>query len=269
VSPDAAPPRRPASRAPAVDRALRVLFLLQTTPEGLGVSEIARRMGIGKGPCHAILKTLEASEVVVCDGARKRYGLGAALLRLGGAVSRHRQYLALAVRAMEPLAAEVDLACSLAAPHGGGQWISVARVQSGRRVRTLLEVGHLMHALSGANGKALLAWRPRAEAEAMARALGLPRYTARSITDVPTYLRELERCRQLGYAENFGEYEDGVSTVAAPIFDATGEVIMILKAVGTESQLTPRRAADVGRRVREVAEAVTNEIGGGYPWSVA
>ena len=83
----------PSYRAPAVDRAFQILFLLQARAEGLGVSEIARQLHIGKGPCFAILKTLEAAEAIAREPSRKRYRLGAALIRLGSAASGEHWYL--------------------------------------------------------------------------------------------------------------------------------------------------------------------------------
>jgi DNA-binding IclR family transcriptional regulator len=263
IAPTSAP--EPTYRAPAVDRAFRILFLLQGRPDGLGVSEIARRVGIGKGPCFALLKTLEANEAVVCDRSRKRYHLGAALVRLGVAVSPHRQYLEVARREMERLSADLRLSCFVSAPYGVDRWISVAAVESTARVRTTIELGHCLPALSAANGKALLAWRPRAVAEETVRALGLPNTSPRAITDPVAFMRALERTRQIGYAESFGEFDVGVNVLAAPVFDAAGEVVMILKTIGSETELSVRRAPEIGRRLRRSAERITAAIGGTFP----
>jgi DNA-binding IclR family transcriptional regulator len=255
-------------RAPAVDRAFRILFLLRGRPDGLGVSEIARGIGIGKGPCFALLKTLEANEAVVCDRSRKVYHLGAALVRLGVAVSPHRQHLEVARREMERLALEVRLSCFVSVPYGLDRWISVAAAESTARVRTTIELGHCLPTLSAANGKALLAWRPRAAAEEMIRALGLPSTSPRAITDPAAFMRALERTRQIGYAESFGEFDVGVNVLAGPIFDASGEVVMILKTIGSETELPARRAPEVGRRLRRAVERITAAIGGTFPRGV-
>jgi IclR family acetate operon transcriptional repressor len=258
-------PRVGAYEAPAVARAVRILFVLQQQGEGLGVSEIARQAGIGKGPCFAILKTLQARDAVAFDPVRKRYHLGAALVRLAAAVVRRRAPLDAAHRDLERLALEVRLTCFVSVPYTSDQWILGAAAVSGTRVRTAIQIGLPIHALSGGNGKALMAWRPRAEVEQVVRTLGLQPYTRRTITEVPAFLRALERTRRLGYAEAFGEYEDGVNVLAAPIFDGAGEVVMILKVLGTESQLPPRRAPEVGCRLRRSAARITRAIGGSYP----
>jgi DNA-binding IclR family transcriptional regulator len=262
---DAVAAAEPTYRAPAVDRAFQILSLLQTHGEGLGVSEIARKVGIGKGPCFGILKTLETAEAVVCERSRKLYRLGAALVRLGSAASGQHRYLEIARGEMARLAGEIQLTCFLVAPYGEDEVIAVARAEFAGGVTITVELGQHSHRLSAGNGKALLAWRPRAEADMVVRRLGLPRITPRSITDPHAFRRELERTRRNGYAEAHGEFVLGVNSVSAPIFNAAGEVVLLLKAIGAQSYLTPRRMRECGRRVRRAAELVTAELGGRYP----
>lgn len=251
-------------RAPAVGRALQILFLLESNDDGMGVSDIARHLGIGKSPCFTILKTLEASEVVSFDRRRKLYRLGAALVRLGNAAFGRRQYIEVARLAMERVAADIDLACFLSAPYGSDEFIVVAKAESPEKVKITLNLGEHFHALGGAHGKALLAWRPREAVDHALRELGLPRYTSSSIADVEAFRRALERTRRLGYAESYGEYMLGVNSVAAPIFNASADVVLILKTIGSESQLR-RRMRDVGKLIHRAAEAVTIQLGGRYP----
>jgi DNA-binding IclR family transcriptional regulator len=255
----------PGYRAPAVSRALQVLSLLERDGDGLGVSDIARHLQIGKGPCFAILKALEAGEMVVCDRKRKAYRLGAALVRLGTAAAGRQKYVEVARRAMERVAAEIGLACFLSAPYGSDEFVVVAKAESPEKVKITLDLGEHFHALGGAHGKALLAWQGREAVDRAIRELGLPRYTSSSIT-VPDQLRQaLERTRRLGYAESYGEYMLGVNSVAAPIFNDRGEVLLILKTIGAESQLPPRKMREFGRRIRRGAEDVTAALGGQYP----
>ncbi|WP_296607160.1 IclR family transcriptional regulator C-terminal domain-containing protein, partial [Nocardioides sp.] len=49
--------------------------------------------------------------------------------------------------------------------------------------------------------------------------------TPRTITSRPEFLAELQRVRRQGYAENRGESEPGMCSVAAPIRDPLGQVV--------------------------------------------
>ncbi len=255
----------PAYRVPAVRRAFEILFLLKQTPQGMGVSEIARALGIGKGPCYAILKTLEALEVLVCENAGKRYRLGSAVVQLGNAVAGRQRYVEVARPWMERLAAVSGLGCFLSAPYGSDEFVIVAKAESAGKVKITLDVGEHFHALGGAHGKALLAWQPATVVDQAIRRLALPRYTPRSITDAAAFRRALDRTRRNGFAESYGEYMLGVNSAAAPVFNGTGDVVLILKIIGSANQLPPRRMRELGRRVRRAAELLSAELEGRYP----
>ena len=57
----------------------------------------------------------------------------------------------------------------------------------------------------------------------------------------------------------------GVNSIAAPIFDRSGEVVLILKTLGTSKAFNRQRMAELGPLVRKTAEAITSKIGGRYP----
>jgi DNA-binding IclR family transcriptional regulator len=252
-------------RVPAVRRAFEILDLLARSTRALRVTDIASSLEIGKGPCFAILKTLERSEAVTFDSGQKTYRLGARLLRLGEAAGGRSPYIETARPAMERLAEEIGLACFLSAPYGAGDFVIIAKAESAAKVKVTLGLGEYFPALGGAQGKALLAWVPAERLDEVIARLGLPAHTPKSIRNVDEFKRALQRTRRIGYAESYGEYMIGVNSVAAPIFNRDGEVVLILKTLGASETLHARRMAEVGRLVRRTAEAVTEKIGGRYP----
>ena len=256
---------RSAYEVPSVRRAFQILSLLQAAGRAMGISEISRALGIGKGAAFAILKTLEQWEAVTRDGDGKLYRLGAGLVKLGDAVTGHEHYVQAARRGMERLASEIGLACFLSAPYGTNEFIVVAKAESTEKIKLTLDLGEHFHALGGAHGKALLAWEPPPVMDRVIRQLGLPRYTPRSLTEVEAFKDALQRTRRDGFAASYGEYMIGVNSVAAPIFDPGGDVVLILKTIGPANRLPARRMREVGRRLRRVAEAITAELGGRYP----
>src|SRR5258707_15377875 len=71
-----------ASRAPAVARAATVLRLLAGERTGLGVSEIARRIGLVPSTCLHVLRALVEEGFVTFDEQKKTYNTGVGLLTL-------------------------------------------------------------------------------------------------------------------------------------------------------------------------------------------
>ncbi len=113
-------------------------------------------------------------------------------------------------------------------------------------------------------GRVLLAALPDGRARRLPRAgAELVKLTANTI-DRETELRaELERVRGQGYAVVDGEREEGVRSAAAPVRDASGAVV----ARSTCRPTRPHLGRDAARRVRplvrETAEAISRDIGGG------
>ena len=68
----------------------------------------------------------------------------------------------------------------------------------------------------------------------------LTRYTATTITNVDTLVRELDSSRHRGYAISNGEYVDDVVAVSAPVFDHRGLARAALAVAGTSARILPR-----------------------------
>src|SRR4051794_2648305 len=75
--------QQPPRLVPAVDRAARLLDVLESAGRGLTISELARELGINKGTMRDLLETLRAHRLLERDEERKLYRLGPRLVRLG------------------------------------------------------------------------------------------------------------------------------------------------------------------------------------------
>ena len=70
-------------QAPSVKKAFQILRLISDTGRGLGISEMARSLGIGKSTVHGITSALEELGTIIRDPLTKRYTLGFTLFELG------------------------------------------------------------------------------------------------------------------------------------------------------------------------------------------
>ena len=69
--------------ASSLVKALRVLLVLEDSPAGRGVSEIARELGLPKSAVHRMLVTFQQHGFVQQQPSTSRYHLGPTLARLG------------------------------------------------------------------------------------------------------------------------------------------------------------------------------------------
>lgn len=222
----------------SVERALQLLETLATTREGLGVSDLGQATGLAPATIHRLLATLVANGYARQDPATRRYSLGSALIRLGSTAGGFigawlRPYLAELV--------EISGETANLAVLEDGYVTYVAQAPSRHRVRMFTEVGNRLSPHSNAVGKVLLAYRPREAVERILERRGLPPRTARTITDQPTFLAELDRVVEQGYAVDTGEEEEGVRCLAVPVRGPMGEVAALSVSGPAERLDQPRR----------------------------
>jgi DNA-binding IclR family transcriptional regulator len=89
----------------------------------------------------------------------------------------------------------------------------------------------------------------------------LPRYTEYTITDIEKLRAELQKTIQRGYATGIEELEIGLTAVAAPIRNHTGQVVAALSVSGPSYRLPIKRLEEVSKDVIESAHAISAELG--------
>lgn len=220
----------------SVRNAARVLKEFSPADPELGVSELARRLGLGKSTAYRLLSTLTEEHLLVKNPGTGRYRLGLAMYDLGNtAVTALNLHAALT----PPMNWLQDV--TGATVHAGvldhREVIYIERLDSPHLLRLFLEVGRRQSAHSTSTGKCLLA---QLDDDALNRVLDgweLKPKTDRTITDHASLRRRLKEIRRLGYALNEGESEAGVLSVAAPIRDRNRAVVAAVSVAGRESRL--------------------------------
>lgn len=213
---------------PAVERALDVLELLETSDSRLSLTEIARRLSLPKGSAHRLLTALKSRGYIEQRGGidgRGGYGLGVRLVALAARSQGSWDVVRAALEPMRRLAQATGEGCQLSV-RSGGRALCIARVPSPSHPEVALMGGigssFPLHAV--AVGKALIAFAPEFErADYLAAGDGpLAAFTPQTIVAPGTLAAELESIRKDGIARDREEYKRGLRAIAAPIFDAEG-----------------------------------------------
>jgi DNA-binding IclR family transcriptional regulator len=115
-----------------------------------------------------------------------------------------------------------------------------------------------VHATS--SGKVLLAHAPEQVRDALL-ARPLERFTGATVTS-PAALREhLEQVLQRGWGSTAEEYETGLNAVAAPVRDATGDVVAAVSVSGPAFRMPAESFPEVAPRVVAAADALSRRLG--------
>lgn len=237
-----------------IERALIALRHLAEHQE-LGVTDLAKRVGIDKSTMHRILSTLCQHGYVYRNPLTRRYTLGAELFHLGRAFLRCNG-LAHAVRpALERLADRTG-DTALLAIYDRGTALVLDRIEGVDRVPTMAEVGGRFPIHGAATGKVLLAYLPPDELEHLVSQVGLTPVTPSTITDLTVLSAHLAEVRSQGYA--ISDEEAGIDQVGigAPLRDPRGRVVAAISVAGPVARFPARRRGVLIEEVlRTAAEA--------------
>jgi len=252
-----------------VSNALHMLEVLQTETE-IGVSELARRLGLHKNNAFRLLATLELSHFVQQSPTTELYRLGPACLSLGRAYSRNHTLMREARPILEALASDEGETAHLGilqedqVVHLDGVLPADQLVLSGSRVGTRLPP----HCT--ALGKALLAGvlersdsgSPAAGDRLALVDRSLPAFTDATIVDGAKLMEQLRAVPLHGYATDNEEYAQGLCCVAAPVRDASGRIVAALSLSGPSSRLSEERMhGEVAQAVSAAATRLSRELG--------
>ncbi len=212
----------------SVKRAFDVLSSLGDGP--LGVTEVADRAGLPKSTAARVLATLVGEGAVEQVPGDTSYRLGPRLITLAAGFSLTRSLAAIARPMLIDLAESSGEAAGLAMPDGDlVHYIDQVDTVQPVLVRDWTGARIPLHAVS--SGQVLLAFRTPAAIE---RYLERPmeRFTEHTLTDPDSVRERLREVRRHGYNWAMDEFEDGISSIAAPIADASGEVIAAVHVHG-------------------------------------
>ena len=91
VTADGRPSRRPRTRLSSVTTAVRLLKLFSVQDYELGISELAKRLGVAKSTVHRLASALLDEGLLEQNPENNRYRLGVALFGLGTLVRRRME----------------------------------------------------------------------------------------------------------------------------------------------------------------------------------
>ncbi|WP_198954554.1 IclR family transcriptional regulator [Kineosporia sp. R_H_3] len=261
------PTEHATGEAPARDRLLgsvrtaaRVLRAFSEADTELGVTEVARRLGLSTSTAHRVLATLAAERLLEQDPTTGRYRLGLALYELGSAVSEHVDLHQAALPVLTTLRHRTGEMVHVAVLDGL-EVVYVERLESHHMLPVFRRVGHRLPAHVTSSGKALLAALPRADLLSRLDGRTLVARTPRTITNRTALLAELDRTARRGWASNIEEGQLGVSSVGAPIRGADGVVMAAVSVVGDAVRLRGTGLQKAATLAVEAAAVISARLG--------
>jgi IclR family KDG regulon transcriptional repressor len=245
----------------SVSNAARVLREFGKGESQLGVSDLARRVGIAKSTAHRIVHTLAAEGLLERVEETGTYRLSV-VMRILGASAQSSSLLHSASTTVLDMLRNLTKETVQVAVLDGLEVVYVERRESPHAVRVFGRIGNRAPANSTGTGKLLLAYLPDDELSARLEGVRLVRRTPYTLTDPDMLRAEFGKIRNRGWSENINESEMGIASVSAPIRDDSGEVVAALSVAGPVQRLDGNNVRRFIRPVTEAAAHISRRLSG-------
>jgi len=244
--------------APSVKKAFAILSAVSSAKDGMGVSDLAKKLNMPKSTVHGMTSTLEELGAVLRDPLSKKYKLGFTLLEIGRSAYSRIDLQTSARPVTEELMERTQTSVFLGILNWG-QVTILDVVESRQGLNITAPIGSTIPLFAGAVGKVFLAAMPDDQTARIIKSKGLPRFTDNSILDMDLYFSELNQVREKGYAVDDEEYILGVRAVASPLM-GLGQLRSAIWAVGFKASLDEKKMQTLTAETQKAAKTISRRI---------
>jgi IclR family transcriptional regulator, KDG regulon repressor len=246
-------------RLSSVTSALLVMKAFSAEEAEIGISSLAKRMGLAKSTVHRLAVTLAAEGFLEQNPETGRYRLGLSLFTLG-ALARRRMDVSNVSRPLLGVLRDKYQEAATLAILSGTSIMYLHNLESGQAIGIRAHIGDLKPAFCTAEGRVLLAYSPASLVSEVLTG-DMTARTPRTVSDPAELQRGLEEVRVSGYAIDDEESEAGMRCVAAPVRDISGKVVAAVGLAGPTQRLTKKDLRTMAPEVVATGEAVSVRLG--------
>lgn len=241
----------------SIERAFALLRALAVGPAG--VTDLSERTELPKSTVARLLGALADEGAVERVESGGDYRLGGELLELAQSTSPDRSLIATARPFLNELTDITGEASGVSILEGGEvRYLDSVGTDEEVQIRDWTGEAVPFHVVP--SGFVLVAGLSN---QGLTEVLATPRKpnTERSLTQVIDIERRIDEVRRHGFVWGYGEFDDGINSVAAPIIDQRGTTMAALHVHGPAYRFPePGEAGDVGTLVRDTAVRLAKRL---------
>jgi DNA-binding IclR family transcriptional regulator len=224
-----------------------------------GVTRIARDLGLNASTCFNLLRALVHEGLMTFDDATKTYAIGLGLVELARGALDRASFVRLVLPHLDTLA-ERHSATLVMWQRSPGERLVLAHVaENPAAVRVQMSVGARLALFAGASGRCVAAFCGMTRAQIRSRCNAVRWDRAPSFE---RYWESVLKVRELGYAVDEGEYQQGVTIVGVPVFDRDRRPVMTIGAATFSAQLDADQLTGMIRDLAGLAARATRALAG-------
>ena len=232
----------------SIERATRILDCFTREQPCLSLVEISRMIKLPPSTTFRMVSTLESVGYLRRDDRSLQYSLGYKLARLGSICLTAEGLREIARPYLTGLRDRYNESVGLYVV-SKNQRVCIDCVPSTQPLHRVIDIGTRMMMTRGASGKMLLAYQPKAM---------IHQWLAE---DPFVTMDQLEEIQRVGYASSCNEHEQGLTSIAAPIFNAEHNAEAALFLSGPSTRIIEDKIPDIAERVKATAMEISVKLG--------
>ncbi len=247
----------------AADTLLKVLSAFIDDESEFMLKTLAARSGMPPAKAHRYLVSLCRMNFVIQDPTSNRYRLGAAALRLAFATRGTINASVVARPLMADICSVLRHSVVLSVWQPTGPTVVLSEIPPGP-LGFVVREGTTLPLLRSATGRVFASWLPNERTETLIAA-ELGQLKSALIEGCPTTNDEVQRLladiRSIGLARATGQLNPGAHALAAPVFDAAGDISAVISVLGPAGAFDSRWTGPTAMALREVANDLSRQLG--------
>lgn len=243
----------------SVERAIMILKCFTKDKTELRLRDISEELGINKSTVHGLINTLKHHNFLQQDAETQKYRLGLAVLDLSSRLLNSLDIRNVAGAIIRELCAKTGETIHLVVLEETDV-VYIDKQESNQSIRLFTSIGTRYPAYATGVGKAILAYKRGEEVRNHLPPV-LGQLTPTTIVDFDVMDEQLAMIRRCGYSVDNEENLEGLSCVAAPIFDHNNEVIAAISIAGPSTRMTTERIPELATEVIRAAENISQRLG--------
>ncbi|MCP8689493.1 IclR family transcriptional regulator [Marinobacterium sedimentorum] len=242
----------------AFSKFINVLEAISDTPE-IDIAQLCKRVSYPRSTIYRLTAALVAEGLIAEDKHKGAFTLGPRLISLAKSALEQQDLRLVAQRYLIDLRDKTGETIHLAI-YNGAEMTFIDKIESPQAVRMVSRIGTRIQLHSTAVGKAYLATLSTAECEKILDRLDLTPQTEHTITDFPTFRRELDLCRQRGYAIGDEENEAEIRCFGAAITDSDGEPVGAISVSTPKYRYSDNEFEKITTLLLETVRAISTQL---------
>lgn len=245
-----------------LEKALDIIEILYKAGnnEGLGITELSQKLGIGKSTIHRSLDTLVSYGYVERISDSSKYCLGWRIFEIGNIVPRQRNLYNFDIKILQDLCNKHNETINLGV-RVESDVITISKIEPPITLMANLQIGGREAVYATAMGKVLISEFTEEQLSDIIGDGKFKSYTPNTITSIDALVEELETIKNQGYSIDDEEFCLGLLCIAMPVRNYKNEIVAAVSVSGPSVRLNFSKVMEIRKDLEEATTKLSMYFG--------